>query len=138
MPISYSIHQELGLVYVRYDGFTVPSESAEAFAQYLKDPGYRPGHKQLVDLRAVTGFDPVYLDFFELQAKKAEAFLPGPETLIVYLTSNVETQKMAKLIARSWTDIPTVVSSIVSQEQEALSILGIAPEDFEAAVKRNA
>lgn len=123
--ISYEIFPELGLVYVQYRGHALLDDTFAAFKRYMDDPGYRPGQKQLVDLSRVTSFEKDYVRLLSLQAKKAEAFTKGQETLVVYITPTESPLSLAELVSRSWEDVSNVVPIIVRTEEEALGVLGI-------------
>lgn len=123
--ISYEIFREYGLVYVQYRGHAVLDDTFAAFKRYTEDPGFRPGQKQLVDLSRVTSFEKDYVRILSLQAKKAEAFTKGPETLVVYISPAEDPLALAELVSRSWDDVSGVVPIIVSTEEEALAVLGI-------------
>lgn len=136
MPVTYRIYEDIGLVHVRYEGKALLQESFEAVGRYLRDPGFRPGQKQLVDLSGVTAFEEDYARLMALQAKKAEAFFEGPENLIVYLAPTEITRTMARIVVRSWRDIDAVVPVVVETEAEALEVLGLADTSLDDLAKR--
>ncbi len=137
MPVTYKIYKDLGLVHVRYSGFGLLDESFEAIERYLRDPGYRPGQKQLVDMSELTGYERDYTRLFEMQALKADAFLPGPETLLVYYTPTGPSKEVGRLIMRSWEDVGTsVVPVILEDEAEVLSVLGLDVASLDELTKR--
>ena len=137
MPVTYKIYKDLGLVHVRYSGFGVIDESFAAIARYLADPAFRPGQKQLVDLSDLTGYEKNYAKLFELQAHKADAFMPGPETLLVYYTPTGPSKEVGRLIMRSWEDVgASVVPIILEDETEVLSVLGLGVASLEELTKR--
>lgn len=125
MPVTYRIHPDLGLAFVRYTGFALLDDSFAAVGRYLQDPLFAPDQKQFVDLSGVTGFETDYARLFALQAKKAEALMSGSETLIVYFAPTETTLSMASLIARSWDDVEAVVPVVVSTLEEACTVLGL-------------
>ncbi|SIN94684.1 hypothetical protein [Vannielia litorea] len=138
MPVTYRIFPEIGLVFVRYAGHASISETMQAFGRYMADPAYRPGQKQLVDLSAVTGFDTDYAALLAIQAKKAEAFLRGPETVMVYHAPTPETAAMARLIMRSWEELDAIVPILQDTERGALEVLGLTETSFSALARRPA
>jgi hypothetical protein len=129
MSVSYRIFPDLGLVYVRYQGFARVADTERAFAAYSVDPDCRLGQKQLVDLREVSGFERDYPKLMQLQARKAELFATqGVETLVVYLVSSAETRDMVRTALRAWDGIDGLVALMQTDEAEALHLLG-QPED---------
>ncbi|MDF0601456.1 hypothetical protein P1J78_11990 [Psychromarinibacter sp. C21-152] len=138
MPVTYRIHRDLGLVHIRYEGVAWISESFEAVERYMQDPDFRPAQKQLVDLSALTEIKMVYAQLFALQAKKAEAFLRGPENLIVYYAPTDYAQSLARMISRSWDDVGDVVPVVHDDEAEALALLGLSETTLDALQKRSA
>lgn len=125
MSIIFHILRSRGLVYVKYEGEISIADSARAFSRYGTDPDFRPGQKQLVDLAAVTGWEPDFPSLMSLQARKAEGlFDPAVQTLIVYHAPTAQTQAMARWVLRSWEGLDSVVPLIIDTEAEALSVLG--------------
>ena len=138
MPLSYRIYPDIGLVYVRYSDHADISETFEVFARYMADPEFRSGQKQLVDLSAVTSFDKDYAALLALQARKAEAFLRGPETIIVYYAPTRATREFASLAMRSWEELDAIVAVVQDTEAGALEVLGLAEKSFDALEERPA
>jgi hypothetical protein len=136
MPVTYRIHLDLNAVYVRYSGVALLQDSFVAVGTYLQDPDFRPNQKQFVDLSAVTDFERDYAKLFALQAKKAEAFFRGIESLVVYLAPTEVTRAMANLIAQSWKDVGAVVPVVVTTIEDAQTVLGFDAESFEALMAR--
>ncbi len=129
--IEFRILPRRGLVYVRYEGTIVVSDSAGAFESYARHPDFHPGQKQLIDLGAVTGWEPDYPRLMALQAKKAGAILPPwHETLFVYYAPSRATREIAGMVLRSWEDVPAVVPLILTSEAEALAVLGQPEQSF--------
>ncbi|MCO6382398.1 MAG: hypothetical protein JXQ91_01495 [Vannielia sp.] len=138
MPLTYRIFSDLGLVYVRYQGHAAIAETSEMFARYMRDPGFRPGQKQLVDLSGITSYEKDYAALLAVQAKKAEAFLRGPETIIVYYAPTPDSYEMANLVMRSWGELDAIVAVVQDTERGALDVLGLAERSFTALTRRPA
>ncbi len=135
MSVSYRIFPDRGLVYVRYQGFARVADTQAAFAAYTVDPDCRPGQKQLVDLRAVTGFERDYAKLMQLQALKAEMFaIHGSETLIVYLVSSAETREMVRIVLQAWDSFDGLVALMQTDEGDALQLLGQPERSIRALV----
>lgn len=133
MPVTYRILPERGLVYVRYVGFAALPETNDLLTRYMADPDRRPGQKQLVDLSEVTGFERDFVSLMAVQARKAEAFVqPGAQTLLVYYAPHDAGFEMARLRARSWLGISSVVATIQRDATAALDILAQPERDMAA------
>ncbi|MDF1871552.1 hypothetical protein [Vannielia sp.] len=135
MPVTYQILADLGIVYVRYDGPMDVAESGALFASYMADPGFRPGQKQLVDLSRITGYERDFAGLLALQAKKAEAFLQGPETIIVYYAPGGVAREVAHLAMRSWENLDAIVALVQDTEAGTLSVLGLSETSFSALIQ---
>jgi hypothetical protein len=138
MSLSYRILPDLGVVYVRYEGFARIADTAETFGRYMQDPDFRPGQRQLIDLARLTGYERDFLKFFELQAQKAEAFVSAPQALFVYYAPTPLGQELVQLIRRSWEGTSIVVQVVQDDEAEALALLGVRETSFDALVERMA
>ena len=137
MSVSYRIFPNRGLVYVRYQGFALVADTERAFAAYTVDPDCRPGQKQLVDLRGVTGFERDYTKLMQLQARKAELFATqGIETLVVYLVSSAETRDMVRTVLQAWESFDGLVALMQTDEAEALHLLGQPENTIQALVEK--
>ena len=138
MPIDFRILPERGLVYIRYEGVITFPETAQAFGAYMQHPDMRPGQKQLIDLARVTDWEKDFSGLLKLQAEKADAFLgSGHETLFVYFAPTEPTRVMARMILRSWEDVPGVIPLLQETEADALDVLG-QPEASIDAMLQNA
>jgi len=136
MSIEYRILNARGLVYVRYSGHVSFSETARAFESYGRDPDMRPGQKQLVDLARVTDWDRDFASLLKIQAAKADLFVAaGHETHFVCFAPTEHTQKMARMVLRSWDDVPGVVALLQTTEADALHVLGQPEHSFEALLQ---
>ena len=131
MPIEFNILAARGMVYVRYWGRATLDESFEAFDRYASDPAFAPGQKQLVDLAGVTEFEADYPRLFLLQAEKAAVFLPsGTQTMLVYYAPTPVSMSLATLARQSWEDVDNVVATVLTREEEALTVLGQPERSF--------
>jgi hypothetical protein len=123
---SFRILKSLNLVYVRYEGRIRIRESMDLFASYAQHPDCRPGQKQIVDLSAVTDYERDYTAMMEMQAMKTDVFLAeGNQPIILYFAPTQLSQKLARLIIKSWEPFSAVVPLIIEDEAEALQIIGI-------------
>lgn len=137
MPISFRILPRRGLVYVRYEGHVDFSDTAHAFGAYMQHPDMRPGQKQLVDLARVTGWDRDFAALLKLQAQKADAFTgAGHEVHLVYYAPSERSLPMARMVMRSWEDVPGVIPLIAETEADALEVLGQPERTFDAMLQR--
>lgn len=136
MPVSYHIYSDIGLVHVQYSGFAKLDESFESIGQYLRDPGFRPGQKQLIDLGGVTGFERDFPRLLALQAKKAEVFDSGTQPLVVYLAPTETARAMARQITRSWEALGVIVPVVQESEADALTVLGLRQQRLADLARR--
>jgi len=137
MPVTFRLIPELGLVFVRYEGHAVIEDTAAAFADYVRSPGFAPGQKQFVDLSEVTSMKTDYADLMDLQVQKAFALVGrGVQTLIAYHAPTPETLEIARLSQRSWEGIDAVIPRVFTRRAEALAFLGIAECSFARVMAR--
>ena len=91
----------------------------------MAHPDYAPGQKHGVDLAAVTGIELDFARLPVLQARKADAVMPGgAQTVIVYHAPTAISRRMAEMVRRSWADVASVVPVVVETEAEALRVPG--------------
>ena len=57
MPITYTIHPELGLVVTRFTGRVTDEEFVELYRSLMADDDYVLGTNELADLRGVASLD---------------------------------------------------------------------------------
>lgn len=125
MPVDVTIFRERGLVYVCYTGFARLDETIAALNAYAAHPDFRPGQKQLVDMRDVTGIERDYVKFMKVQARKADIFMGGDcQTLLVCYAPTKIASEMAELMVRSWEPSGAVIPMVQADEAQALHILG--------------
>lgn len=136
MSISFRILPSRGLVYVRYEGHISFDDTARAFGAYMQHPDMRVGQKQLIDLSAVIDWDRNFAELLKLQAGKADAFLgAGHEVHFVYYAPTAHTLPMARMVLRSWEDVPGVIPLIAETEADALEVLGQPEKTFDAMLQ---
>lgn len=139
MPLTFRILPDMALVYVQYSGAVCPRDTMQVFGDYVKHPDFRPGQKQLVDLRYVTKVELDYPELIKMQAKKAEGFhVPGAPTLVAYLAGPPATLRAARAIQRSWDGTSDVIARIFTEESDALGFLGLPQTDLQSILVRTA
>lgn len=132
MPVRFRILPDIGLVYVHYSGIMRMAETLQAFGAYAVHPDRRPGQKQLVDLRDITGSEMDFPALMRLQAEKADVFYrPDTQTLIAYIAECPETIRIGHFIQRSWDAIDGVIACVFTTAPDALNFLGLAPSVIE-------
>ena len=125
MAVSFQILPARGLVIVTYRGDANVEETMRVFAEYVAHPDFQPGHKQLIDLTLITGYEKDFVRLMETQAIKAESLVgKGTQSLMVYLTPTRISQSMSAMIVKSWEDVDAVVPLVQHNEADALAILG--------------
>lgn len=126
MPITVQIISEHNLVYVRYTGAMLVSETAAALTEFAKHPLAGPGLRHLVDLTRLTELDRDYAKFMEIQAKKVETMAGhGIETFMVYYANTPLGLQAAKMGKNGWTPESGVVAIVLEDEDHALHALGL-------------
>lgn len=137
MSLTFQILPDRGLVYVNYEGFIDVDSTMIAFGEYMQHPDCRPGQKQLVDMRKVTGFEQDYTKLMAVQAQKAEQFTGnGMETLMVYLVDDLAHGDLARVIIQSWDGLDGVVARIQTVEADALELLGQPERSIKTLLER--
>lgn len=137
MPIDVRILAKRGLVYVRYVGYIRFPDTVKAFGAYMQHPDMQPGQKQLVDLSRVTDWDKDFTQLLKIQAQKADAFVgAGHETHFVYYAPTEHTQQLARVVLRSWEDVPGVIPLLSQTEADALHVLGQPEETIDAMLQK--
>ncbi|WP_439123439.1 hypothetical protein [Marivita sp.] len=137
MPISVQIIAEHNLVYVKYTGAMLVSETAEALGDFAKHPLAGPGLRHLVDLTQMTDIDRDYAKFMEIQAKKTETMASqGVETFMVYLANTPIGLRAANMGKNGWTPESGVVAIVLENEDHALVTLGLPFDTIEMMLDR--
>lgn len=126
MGVSFTILEDLDLVYVRYEGKPSIRELAECFAEYMAHPKCRPGQKQFVDLAEVAEPFPDYTGMMKFMARMADQFRPdGPQTLLACYAPTPVARKLALIGLRSWGGIDHVIYRVFDEMSAAMNFLGI-------------
>lgn len=131
MSVTFEILKDLGLVYVRYEGFADLASTLENAQACTTHPDFHPGIPHYFDLSGATGYEMDFAQFFQLQAQLADVYLPdGVEHLGVFHAPDGPPREMAELARRSWADVPQMVLRIVETQAQALAILGLTEDDL--------
>lgn len=126
MPQSVAIFPELSLAHLRYFGFLTMAEGVASWEAQVSHQDFEPTHRQLVDLRGIEDYERDYATFLELQAEHLALSrdLPVPRMVVIIAPSTV-TKEIARLIMRSWDDVPHVVCTSCETLEQAAGILGL-------------
>lgn len=137
MSPTFQILPERDLVFVRYVGTVLIAQSARAFGEYAAHKDFAPGHRQLVDLSQITGYERDYARMFDLQMRKADVFVKdATQTLMVYYAPTEIALTLATLIARTWDSVPGTCPRIVrTSEADALQLIGEPETTFDALLR---
>ena len=137
MGVTFRILEDYGLVYVSYGRVANVPDARTAFDTYRKDPRFQSGHKHFVDLSQVEEIDHDVPDFLKLQLSKVEGYLlDEAQTIIVYYAPHDTAFELARLCARSWEMMPSVVTMIIQDEAEALSLVGVPHHSIAMLLER--
>ncbi|MEN8658358.1 hypothetical protein [Marivita sp.] len=138
MAVTVQIIPEHNLVYVKYTGQMLVSETAAALTEFAKHPLAGPGLRHLVDLTCLTDIDRDYAKFMELQAAKVETMAShGIETFMVYLANTPVGLHAANLGKNGWTPESGVVAIVVENEDHALVALGLPFDSIETLLEHS-
>ena len=127
MPVTFTIMNDLGLVYVRYRGVVRLEETLSAVASYAADPGFRFDQKHLVDLSEIDDYERNFVELMKAQAHKAASFSAGlDKTMMVYYAPTKVGLMMAQIVLKSWDGLDAVVARVTQDEEQALHMLGLS------------
>lgn len=131
MPLEYRILSERNVVYVRCWDYVDLDQSQASLSDYQKNPEYRIGLSQVLDLTGVTGFERNFAGIMKMQASQVEALTSsGETTYFIFVAPDALTRSMANAALKSWREIAPVVPLVLSSLQEAADVLGIAVSDL--------
>ncbi len=137
MPVAFRILPRSGLVYTRFEDRILIDEIISTFREYSRHPDAHPAQKHLVDLSRVSAISWDYVKLMQLQALKAGFFCGGgSQTLKVYYCPTKLSLSVAKMILRSWDDVPGVIPLISESEADALHVLGQPEDTFGALLQK--
>lgn len=126
MPVHFQILKEHSLVYVRSSGVVNVREQEQSFQDYAQHPDFAPGHKYLIDMRPVTGFDGDYMGVIKLHSAMGEK-IPKTEAsvMFVYMADTELSLKLCRIAVQSLSAFESIVACVAATEAEALEILGL-------------
>ena len=124
MPISYSILSDRDLAVVVYQGEISAAERAEVIADVVRHRSFRPDQMHLVDLSAVTGWDPALESAVTPGEVRQDWTRQNRQTLCVYYAPTEMARSLAGILVKAWEGNPGVVPLVLDDEAEALAILG--------------
>ena len=137
MSCDYTILTSFGLAYIRLAGIVRPGDSLRSLTRFARDPEATPDLNQLLDMRDVTGMKLDVLDLLRMHARKAEVFAPSEyDRLFVHLADTPMARKVAGYVVKSWDKVPGITHRIVSDEEQALDILGLRQRTIEALIQQ--
>lgn len=126
MPVTYRLVPSRNLVVVTFSGVAGLDETLQGARQTAQDPAFRPHMRHLVDLRAVTGWERDFPGFMALQARLMDVFRWRPaQALVVTIAPHRPAKEMAGLVNRSWDGLDGPLLRIVTDEDQALALLGL-------------
>jgi hypothetical protein len=126
VAIQYQILPDLHLIYVRYDGVVTTGETLAAMQDCARQPNFDPAYRNLVDFSRATSFIYDYPEIMRVQAAAAGLLVPNdrPPNL-VYFAPTAESQKVARLVLRSWEGVTPMVGVILAEREQVLAVLGL-------------
>lgn len=126
MPASYRLLPSRNLVLLSFSGVAGLDETLEGAQEIASRPAFRPHMRHLVDLRGVTAWERDFPGFMALQARLMDIFQWRPaEALVVAIAPHRPAKEMAGLVARSWEGLDGPLLRVVTDEEQALALLGL-------------
>jgi hypothetical protein len=126
MPVTYRLLPRRNLVVVSFSGLAGLQETLEGARAAARQPAFRSHMRHLVDLRAVTGWERDFPGFMALQAQLMDIFHWRPsEALVVAIAPHRPAKEMSGLVARSWEGLDGPILRVVTDEEQALALLGL-------------
>lgn len=126
MPVDFRLLPSRNLIVLTFHGVAGLGESMAAATACARHPRFHPHCRQLIDLRAVTGWERDFPGFMALQAALVEVFdWKRTEAMIVAIAPHRPAQEMAGLVARSWQGLGGPTLRLVTDEGQALAMLGL-------------
>lgn len=125
MPVEYRIIPEHALVLVTYTGLAGLAETISQSEACTSHPDFSPDHRSLIDLRGLEDYERDFPGFFAMQAKLMQSYRTRPGQMFVFLAPTRIGQEMAQLVRRQWEGLDWVITRIVSEEDQAIEILGL-------------
>ena len=133
MSVEFRIVPWHGVCIVTFIGEIGIAETMASIAECARHPDFRLGMNHLFDLSTVTGVEKDFPAYLSLQAKALENIGPAPSNgLLVYFAPTRIAQDMAEMIRKSWEGLDWVVVRVVTEEDQALDLLGIQAESVAA------
>lgn len=126
MPVTYRLVPSRNLVVLTFSGVAGLDETLRGAEQTARHPAFRPHMRHLVDLRAVTGWERDFPGFMALQARLIDVFGWRPaQALVVAIAPHAPAKEMSGLVNRSWDGLDGPLLRIVTDEDQALALLGL-------------
>lgn len=126
MTLEFRIFPQMELILVTYSGIAGLQETIEKTAECAQHPDFRHTMRHLVDLSRIEGYERDFPGFFVMQARVMDTFPPvGTDQIFVFYAPGRVAQEMAQLVRRSWEGLDWAIVRIVSDEEQALAVLGL-------------
>lgn len=126
MPSNYRILPEHFLVVITHEGHVSVDDTLGMMARFAQDPDAQHGQRHLVDMSRVESHDEDHARILSMHARNLDVVGgEGPEMLLVLYAPTPPARSMAALIAAAWEPSPIVIPRIVTEEADALAMLGL-------------
>lgn len=136
LPVEFHILTQHNLVYIRYDGYIRVDDSIRAFSEYTQHPDFCFGQHQLIDLSLVTNFERDFTKIITHQAQQVDVYIKAKNPpILAFLAPSKASYRMAKAAVRSWDQLDCVIPLVLSNENEALEVLGLADKNLTELLK---
>lgn len=136
MPIEYHICVALDLCYARWWGSVTLEDARLNFETYLEDPQYRPGRRELIDIRELSGPGMAPADILHLLDRiNDQAFPNGHGTQMVVLAGSDLSYGLARRFEGHASLRDGVRSCTVRDERAALDAFGLEFQSIRAMLE---
>lgn len=126
MPIEYWIDEELDLCFARWWGAVSAEQARENLATYLADPRYRPGRRELIDIRELSAAGMSGADLIRfLDRINSQPFPDGVGTLTVLLAGSDLSFGLARRFQGHGSLRGGIRIQVFRDERAALSAMGL-------------
>ncbi|TXH98481.1 MAG: hypothetical protein E6Q73_11765 [Pseudorhodobacter sp.] len=126
MAVSYHVLPRFNLALFAYAGQVTFAESLAAVAAVARHPDHHDTMRQLCDLSRVTGVERNFPALMQMQARMAESLRPKQgERFVIFYAPHDAARELSHMARKSWDGLDHVLVREVSEEAEALALLGL-------------
>lgn len=126
MPIRYRILEPQDIVYAQYSGVLTGADVEANFREFLRDPAFRLGRPEIIDLSRVSRIDETFLGLMDVLGvvNEGQAPIAGQGTLTVIFAPDDEKFGMARMYQLAAGTQSGIRVEVFRDEARALSAVG--------------